>query len=334
MDVALLIARVGLAAIFAGAAVAKLADRSGTRKTLTEFGLPARLAAPGQVALPAVELAIAALLLPAATARWGGLAAAVTLLVFSAAIARSLARGEEPDCNCFGTLHSAPIGRGSLLRNLALAAVAGVIAVAGPGARIGAALAGADAALLTGAIVIAAALAFQGWLSYQLFRQNGRLIERVRALEAAVGEAEPTRRQGGLPERSAAPNFELPDLDGRHRSLAGLLAGGRPVALAFSDPSCAACQPMLAKLAHLRADRGDELAVAVVTRGDVAENRRRLNGHAFDAVLLQNQHEVAEVYHAHRVPSAVIIGADGRIASSVAVGERAIELLLADTPVT
>ena len=123
MDVVLLIARLGLSVVFAVAAVAKLADRAGTQATLVEFGLRDRFAATGAVALPVAELAIAVLLLPAATARWGGIAAAATLLVFSAAIARSLARGEQPDCNCFGQIHSAPIGRGSLIRNVALATV-------------------------------------------------------------------------------------------------------------------------------------------------------------------------------------------------------------------
>ena len=325
---ALLIAQTGLAVIFALAAVAKLADRRGTRSTMVEFGLPPSIAAVGGIALPAVELAIAVLLFPTATARWGGLAAAATLLVFSTAIARLLARGEQPDCNCFGQLHAAPIGRRSLLRNVALAAVAGAIAAAGPGESIGSALDGADPVLVAGALVVAAALTLQGWFSYQLFHQNGRLITRVRALEEAVGDSRAPRQQTGLPERSPAPPFELPDLDGRHRSLDELLTSGRPLALAFSDPDCGACEPLVARLAKLSAERVGELEVALVTRGSAAENRARLNGYSFGPVLLQREHEVADAYHAHGVPSAVIIGSDGRIASPVVIGDRAVEELL------
>ncbi len=325
---ALLIARIGLAAIFALGAIAKLADRRGTRSTLVEFGLPSGLAALGQIALPAVELAIAVLLLPIATARWGGLAAAGTLLAFSGAMARLLALGEHPECNCFGQLHSAAIGRGSLLRNLALAMVAVVIASAGPGESIGFALAGADPALAAGAVVLALVLALQGWFSHQLFHQNGRLIARVRALEEAIGDPPAPRQRTGLPERSVAPPFELPDLDGRRRSLDELLTSGRPLALAFSDPDCSACEPLVARLAELRAQRVDMLEVALITSGSAAENRARLNGYSFGPVLLQREHEVADAYHAHGVPSAVIVGSDGRIASPVVMGDRAVEELL------
>ena len=48
-------------------------------------------------------------------------------------IARAISRGEAPDCHCFGQLHSAPAGRGTLARNGVLAALAGVVVVHGPG---------------------------------------------------------------------------------------------------------------------------------------------------------------------------------------------------------
>lgn len=75
---------------------------------------------------------------------------------------------------------------------------------------MGNALAGASPLVLVGAL----AFGLQAWLLYQLFRQNGRLIERVSTLEAASG-----RSQGdpgaGLPVGAFAPLFALPDLDGR-----------------------------------------------------------------------------------------------------------------------
>ena len=39
--------------------------------------------------------------------------------------------GETPDCNCFGTIGSAPVGRGTLARNGALIVAAAFVAVAG-----------------------------------------------------------------------------------------------------------------------------------------------------------------------------------------------------------
>ena len=53
------------------------------------------------------------------------------MLSFVAGISVALARGLEPDCHCFGQLHSAPVGWRALARNLALLAIAGFVAVAG-----------------------------------------------------------------------------------------------------------------------------------------------------------------------------------------------------------
>ncbi len=133
MSAALLIARCALALVFAVAAVAKLADRGGFRHTLGEFGMPRALVGPAAIALPLAELAVAVLLVPEPTAVAGAIAALVLLAAFSAAIARVLLRGEQPDCNCMGQVHSTPVGAGTLARNATLAVVAGTIALAGPG---------------------------------------------------------------------------------------------------------------------------------------------------------------------------------------------------------
>ena len=89
------------------------------------------------IAIPVAELVVVALLVPGVTARAGGVAAALTLGVFSAAVARLVVRGEAPECNCFGLLHNSRVGRAMLARNLALVALALVVAIAGPGALAG-----------------------------------------------------------------------------------------------------------------------------------------------------------------------------------------------------
>src|SRR3712207_3473994 len=127
MATALLIARLLLALVFLVAGVAKLADRAGSRQAITDFGLPAQLAAPLGILLPLAELAAAAALIPASTAWWGAIGALALLLLFVAGIGVNLARGRKPDCHCFGQLHSAPAGWSTLARNGALAAVAGFI---------------------------------------------------------------------------------------------------------------------------------------------------------------------------------------------------------------
>jgi uncharacterized membrane protein YphA (DoxX/SURF4 family) len=127
--------------VFLAAALSKLTSVRRTSARLRMFGVTESLARPTAIAVPVAELVIAVLLVSDATARAGGLAAALALIVFSAAVARLMARGEAPDCNCFGPLHSSRVGPGMLARNLVLAAVAVAVAVAGPGAGLGIAFA-------------------------------------------------------------------------------------------------------------------------------------------------------------------------------------------------
>src|ERR1051325_1166089 len=127
MQTLLLSARLLLACVFGVAGAAKLADRAGSRQALIDFGVPRILAPTLEVLLPLAELVVAVALLPVASARYGALGALSLLLLFVFGIALNLARGRTPDCHCFGQLSSAPVGRATLVRNLALAAVAGSV---------------------------------------------------------------------------------------------------------------------------------------------------------------------------------------------------------------
>ena len=186
----LLALRLLLALVLAAAGAAKLADRPGTRAAVTGFGVPDAVATPIAAVLPWLELAAAVLLVPSATARVGAAGALALMLAFSAAIARSIARGEAPECHCFGALHSEPAGPRTLVRNLALALVAGAALVGGPGtsatAWIGSLSGGWLTALLLG-VALAAALACGSAFALRLLRRNGELLLRIDSLEAALG---------------------------------------------------------------------------------------------------------------------------------------------------
>ncbi len=154
MALVVLILRIALAAIFLAAGFAKLASLRRTWARVRLFGVPEALARPVVVGLPLVELVIAVLLIPDATARAGGALAALALGVFAVTIARLLVRGEAPDCNCFGLLHSSRVGPGMLGRNVVLAAAGALVAAAGPGAGLGVALAPWAAAVAIAAIAV------------------------------------------------------------------------------------------------------------------------------------------------------------------------------------
>jgi hypothetical protein len=69
-------------------------------------------------------------LVPPVIAWWGAL---TLLLLFVAGISSNLARGQHPNCHCFGQLHSAPAGWSKLIRNLGLSAIAGLVVIFGRG---------------------------------------------------------------------------------------------------------------------------------------------------------------------------------------------------------
>ena len=305
MDAVLVVARVVLAATFAAAAVGKLADREGSRLAAERFGVPPAVG----VGLPLAELAIAVGLVIPATAAWAAAAAVLLLAVFCVAIARLLIRGEEADCHCFGSLGSARVGRGPLVRNAVLMAVSGFVAVAGwddagPGAF------GWMTGVAAVAVVFGVVTVVHGAFSWQLFKQNGRLLERVEALESRA-EAVP------------APPFALPDLDGRIVSLDDLLAGGRGALLVFTDPECGACEPLLPVLG---ADHDPPLAL--ISRGSPADNRAKAAEHGIAPVLLQDEFEVSQASGAFGLPAAVRVDPDGRVAGAPAMGAQDVAALL------
>jgi len=115
MGLALLIARLLLAGVFVVAGLAKLGDLAGSRQAMRDFGVPALLAAPFGLLLPLAELAVAIALIPTVSAWWGALGALVLLLLFIVGIGYNLARGRQPECHCFGQLHSTPAGWPTLI---------------------------------------------------------------------------------------------------------------------------------------------------------------------------------------------------------------------------
>ena len=337
MSVALSLSQLVLALVFTVAGAAKLLDRAGTRRTLSEFGVRAGMVGAAAVALPLVELAVAVALLPAATAFWGSFAALGVLGIFSAAIGRMLVRGSAPDCNCFGGLTRTAVGRGTLLRNGVLGALAAFAAIGSAHRSTGAAGWVADvaarnrAAVVAIAVLVVAVLALS-WFCRQVLRRNGRLLLRLdaQAEELGAGGAGLDSPGFGLPLKpgDTAPAFTSDDLDGEPLSLESLLADGPPVALLFTDPLCSGCQAPLEAAARAQRERADELTVAVVSRGDPGRLRERAEELALTRVIHDPDDSLFNAFGFAGSPAAQLIDTDGRVASAPVMGtDRVVELL-------
>lgn len=343
VDAALLAGRLVLAAVFAVAGASKLVDRKGVGEALAGFGLPPRLASPVGRALPLGELFVAAALVPRTSAWWGALGALGLLLLFTAVVARSLLRGERPDCRCFGQLRAAPVGWLTLVRNGLLALLAAFVLGAGwsaPGPSVIGWLTDVPAAdrpaAIFGFVAVVLLVAVIAMLVVVLVRQ-AVVMARLNAIEVRLDETtgapaerpqapEPDR---GLPVGALAPTFALPDLDGQTRSLASFLAPGRPVLLLFVASDCQPCEALAPKIAGWQRERAESVTMVLVSTGSAEDNRAKFRGIGSRAVVLQAGSEVADAYAASWTPAAVLIAPTGRLASPVSYGDSEISGLVA-----
>jgi peroxiredoxin len=164
---------------------------------------------------------------------------------------------------------------------------------------------------------------------YQMLRQNGRMLRRLEAIEAKLGIPEEQLHPAGLPVKSAAPGFNLVNVDGRLVTSEMLRQRGKPLLLFFSEPNCSACEAMLPDVARWQREHEDHLVVVLVSRGDAEANRIKSRVHDLQNVLLQRDREVAEAYGVVATPSAVLV-TDGLIASPLAIGPEFIGALVRD----
>ncbi len=338
-----LIARLALAGVFAAAGLTKLADRNGTRKAVVDFGTPETIAGALAILLPIAELGVAVLLLPASTALVGALGALALLMLFSAAIAISLARGKTPECHCFGQLHSAPASWKTLARNAVLAGVA-VVAIAGtfadPAPSATAWVGDLDGSGLVALAVgvTAIVLLSVGAVAFlSLMRSYGHVLVRLERVEAALeGAGLTVDEELQLPEIGLAPGTPTPffaatAIAGGQVSPETIASSGLPTLLLFSSPHCGPCAALMPSVAEWQDEHADRLLVVVASSGSAEEVREEAERHGLEHVLHDVDNRLSELFQANGTPSAVLLAPEGTVASWVASGAEWIEQLVSQT---
>jgi peroxiredoxin len=113
-----------------------------------------------------------------------------------------------------------------------------------------------------------------------------------------------------------APIVELNNLDGETVRLADF--AGQPTAVLFWNPGCGFCQRMVDDLkAWESAPPEGAPKLLVVSTGDADRNREM---GIKSPTVLDSGFTVGRAFGASGTPSAVLVGADGKIASGLAVG--------------
>jgi uncharacterized membrane protein YphA (DoxX/SURF4 family)/thiol-disulfide isomerase/thioredoxin len=328
----LLALRVALALVFVVAGFAKLRDPEGTAGMLAGFGVPARLTALSARLLPLSELVVAALLGLNMTVGVGAATSTVLLSLFTAAMVANLVMGRKVSCRCFGQAAPADVGPVTLVRNGVLIALSLCVLIATrPWTQDDALawIASNGLALGLGVLVLAAygGLAFA---LYEIIAQQGRILLRLETIEAALGvaanaphaEAQPA----GLPVGAKAPELLLTSLDGGVHALVDF-ARERPHLLFFMNPSCGPCHALMPDVLTWNKLLGGAVSVQIVSEGTAAENQEAFASGA-DLVVVQEERNASEAYQVYGTPGALLVDAQGTIASHAAMGADAIRALL------
>jgi thiol-disulfide isomerase/thioredoxin len=141
---------------------------------------------------------------------------------------------------------------------------------------------------------------------------------------AAAQQAERMGPKVGEP----APEARLADLKGAEVSLQEDFEGKESLVL-FWNPGCGFCQQMLPEIKEWEATSTEDAPKLLVVSAGTEEANREMG--LTSPVLLDQQFAVGRAFGASGTPSAVLVDAEGKVASEVAVGAPAVmELAGAD----
>ena len=126
-----------------------------------------------------------------------------------------------------------------------------------------------------------------------------------------------------------APAVNLPDLEGKKVRLEEFK--GNEVMLLFWSPSCGHCQGMLPELKEWEVDPPEGAPKLLVVSDETVEANKAQGLRS--PVVLDYNYALGDTYGAPGTPSAVLVDAEGRVASTVVVGASAVlELARAGRP--
>jgi peroxiredoxin/uncharacterized membrane protein YphA (DoxX/SURF4 family) len=140
--------------------------------------------------------------------------------------------------------------------------------------------------------------------------------------DGSIGSPPHVTFTGGRPLEigQRATNFSLPDLQGRTVRTQDIL--GEDTLLLFWDPGCPHCQAMSGELRAWEQNPPKRAPRLIIIASGNAENVRTNGGQFESLILLDPDFNTGQLFGSYSTPSAVLIDADGRIASRLAIGDR------------
>lgn len=337
MEIVLLFIRIFLFAVFAIAGIAKLVDLEGSKKALRDFGVDEDAAEGLAIALPIAELVFAVMLLPLWTAWFGAIGVFLLLIIFIGAMIWQLAQGKAPDCHCFGAIHSEPVSKKSLIRNIVFAILAFFLILQGYYDQ-GLGLSELDNEMAIQLILGLTSIGLLGAIVFYLKKiseQQTQIMRRIELIEllAHEGGREAKREEIGdinsrLPLGALIPQFEVKDLNGKTVSSGQILSKKKPKLFFFVSPSCGPCGALMPEIEQWQEELKHKIEFIFISRGEAKENAEKFGGKTFKQIFLQKDREISEIFKAKWTPTAIFVNYEGTIGSYPAVGDEAIRELV------
>ena len=152
-----------------------------------------------------------------------------------------------------------------------------------------------------------------GVMLWALSRQVGVLFERVAPMGALVTDAGPA-------VGDASPSFSLRGIQSEPVQIGG--PSERPTLLFFLSPTCPVCKKLIPVLKALVRDERRHLQVVLASDGEAAEHLRFVNEQGLQNMPYVLSTDLGMGYRVSRLPYAVLLDAQGVVASKGLVNSR------------
>ncbi len=170
-------------------------------------------------------------------------------------------------------------------------------------------------ALIISNILLWIAVVVLSVLVFALTRQIGVLYERVAPAGALM-----MNRQLSVGEE--APPMTVNDLDGSPVAIGANAAAGRSQLLFFISPTCPVCKTLLPMVKSAAGSEADWLDVVFASDGEEAAHRDYVREHGLAGYRYVSSEILGKSYGVSKLPYAVLIDEQGKLASLGIVNSR------------
>ncbi len=170
-------------------------------------------------------------------------------------------------------------------------------------------------ALIISNILLWVVIVIMGVMLFALVRQIGVLYERVAPAGALM--INQTLKVGG-----EAPSLDLQDINGGLLTIGGVPENGKSKLLFFVSPTCPVCKTLLPVVKSADKSEKDWLEVILASDGENNDHRGYIKAHQLEKFTYISSEILGRSYGVSKLPYAVLIDEQGKIASMGIINSR------------